>query len=612
MDGAVPAAPYYERASTTLLARTPAIIPERWSEDGNEDWQDMRNHLEQLLLGLRNWRTPWWLHWGECAANILPRRYFWLITPNNMTRGLPINTRVLDSTPTQAVQICASGMMDGLSSPTKRWFKMKPAVEGFEPDVDGERWLADLEQLVYDILSGSNYYDSKHQMYEDQIVFGTAPMLIYEHRDRIINCINPAAGEFYLAVGHDLEINTFVREFTMTTRQAVEMFGPDALEGTEVGQLWNTKGANLETEVVVAHCIEPNYPANMPGQKNLKLGVVPGGYAYREYYWIRGKSTPRPLSVRGFHERPYQCPRWNTRGNDAYGRSPGMDALPDVKQLHEMVARLNEAIDKMVRPPMLADVSLKNEPSSIQPGRVTYVANLGRDTGMRPTYTVNPQVNEMMQAIQVLKEYIRQWFFVDVFMMISQMEGIQPRNELELSERRGEKLLRLGPVIERNLAEDARGINRIVGIANRLGLVRPMPRSMAGVGVRIHFVSKLAQIQQASDTAAMERTISLAGRMEQAKPGTLDNINADRFIRLYGQKIEFPPEVWSTDQEMAQIKQQRAQQQQQIMASHHMQNTLPAATGAAKDLSQTDTGGGINALQMLLGNAAAGPAGGGR
>jgi hypothetical protein len=592
---------YYEQATSSLLARTPARIPDReWSP--SEDWHDFRAYLESRLLQMRNWRTPWWLHWAELAANILPRRYHFLITPNQMTRGLPINQDVVDSTPTQAVGVCAAGMMDGMSSPTKLWFRFKPKDDRFKPDTQGQRWLDDFQARVYDVMNGSNYYDCKHQMYEDEIVFGTGPMIIYEHRDHIINCQNPCAGEYYCATAADNSIGSFYREFTKTNLQIVEEFGPKAVQNTEVATGWTNK--ELETEQLVAHAIEPNFPASRYGQ-NTKLGVVPGGYAYREVYWLRGKSTPQPLSVRGFHEKPLMCPRWNTRSNDPYGRSPGMDALPDVRQLHQMTRRLAEAIDKMVRPPMLADVGLKNEPSSILPGRVTYVANLGKDSGMRPTYTVEPKVGEMMELIKQIQSRVERWFFNDVFLMISQMEGVQPRNELELNERRGEKLLRLGPVIERNLREDAAGITRIVSIMARRGLIPPKPESLRGIPVEIDFVSKLALIQKAAQTGSMERVLAMAGKMEAALPGTLDNINPDKFIRDYGEKLDFPSNDWQDDEVMAQIRQNRSAAEQNAQMERQAKEVTPAVTQAAKNLSDVDTGGGMNAIQALLGGGGA-------
>lgn len=602
---------YYENAGASMLARTPAIIPTRtWTS--NQDWEDLRNHYEQTLLGLRNWRTPWWMHWGEIASNMLPRRYWWVVSPNNMTRGLPINQDVVDSTPTQAINVCAAGMMDGLSNQSKVWFKFGPYFPGvqFEQAFDlmdstGKRWINEFQKRVYEVLAGSNYYDRKYQYYEDQITFGTAPMYIYEDRNDIVNCQVPCAGEYFAACANNNQIETLYREFTLTVRQMVEKFGPGALQGTNVAQLWNTKGANLETEFICAHAIEPNFPCNQQGQK-FNLGVVPGGYPYREVYWLRGYSTPQPLSVRGFREKPFMYSPWTQRSNDPYGRGPGMDALPDVRQLHQLTRREAEGVDKGLRPPMQADLAMKNEPASTLPGKVTYVPNLAQSGGMKPMYTVDPRFVEFAdKIIERLQGRIERWFYNDVFLMISQMEGVQPRNELELSERRGEKLLRLGPVIERNLREDAIGLSRVVSIMNRRGLIPPKPASLRGVPIELKFVSKLALIQQAAKTAGMERTIVMAGRMEGALPGTLDNINKDRFIRDYGEAVEFPPDDWNDAEIIKRLRIGREQAKQGAMQMHTAEKVAPGATQAAQNLSETDVGGGLSALQLLLGNTGA-------
>jgi hypothetical protein len=590
---------WYERASAGLLAQTPAILPRRaWAS--NDNWEQMRNYLEQSMLGDRNWRTSWWAHWAELAANIYPERYHWLVTPNQMTRGSPINQDVVDSTPAQAVEVAAAGMMDGLTNPSKIWWKPEAGIDGYEPSARSKRWFADLRASVAEVMEGSNWYDALHQMYGEEIVFGSAPVLIYEHRENVINCQNPCAGEFYLKAAPDYSTRAFSRQFTQTVLQLVEWFGPEALAGTPPGNLWDNKGANLATEFVVGHAIEPNFPANQYGQV-ANLGVVPGGFAYREYYWLFGQPTPRPLSARGFHEKPLMSPLWSVRSNDPYGRSPGMKALPDVRQLHRMQMRLAEGIEKQFRPPMLADVKMKNQPSSTLPGRITFVPDLGKDTGMRPAYTVTPDVKGLTELIKQVQGRVERWFYNDVFMMISQMEGVQPRNELELTERRGEKLLRLGPVVERNLREFTKGINRIVSIMTRRGMIPPKPPDLRGVPIRIKYVSKLALIAAAARTAGMERTLAMAGRMEPLLPGTLDNFSQDRFIRDYGDRLDFPDEDWASEDEMKHKAAVRAQQAQQAQAAQLATHTAPAVADAAQTMSETPVGGGMSALQAMVG-----------
>jgi Bacteriophage head to tail connecting protein len=101
----------------------------------------------------------------------------------------------------------------------------------------GQRWLNEFQQRTYDVLAGSNYYDAKHQMYEDEIAFATGTMLIYEDRETVINSQVPCAGEYFLGADGQNNRSVFNGEFTMTVRQLMSRFGPKALEGTNAGDL---------------------------------------------------------------------------------------------------------------------------------------------------------------------------------------------------------------------------------------------------------------------------------------------------------------------------------------------------------------------------------------
>src|SRR5207237_8623941 len=88
------------------------------------------------------------------------------------------------------------------------------------------------------------------------------------------------------------------------------------------------------------------------------------------------QETPVCLRKKRYFESPAVIIRWDLVSNDPYGRSPGMDALPDVKQLQLEVRRKAQGIDKGVNPPMLADAQLKNQPASLLPGGTTYIIGM--------------------------------------------------------------------------------------------------------------------------------------------------------------------------------------------------------------------------------------------
>lgn len=590
----------YETASPALLAGTPNTAPAK-DPQTVPGWTDLWQHLERRLVGMRNWRISWWEHWALLALYILPRRYKWLVTANTMTRGLPINQSIVDSTGTLAMRTCAAGMMSGLTSPSRPWFKLSAKMPpGVDVPQDARVWLDTCEGTIYDIMQGSNYYDSIAQQDEDLVVFGTAPKIIYECPKDVIRCYNPCAGEYYLAVGPDQRVETFYRTFTATVAQIVEQFGLENCP-SDIRGLWQTKGAALETERVVAHAIEPNFPVTDGKQ----LGIVPTGFPFREVYWLWGNATPQPLSVRGFNESPLSAPRWAITANDPYGRSPAMDALPDIMQLQVETKRKAEAIEKQVRPPLIADVQLKNQPSSILPGNVTYVANLSAGTGMRPIYEVKPDLQYMTLDIAAIQARIQKAFFVDLFQMISSQAGGPQKTAYEIAQLQQEKLQVLGPVIERQQNENlSADIKRIFGIAARRNLLPPKPKSMQGIAVSIEYVSMLALAQKAAATAGIERWVSLAGSMANAWPEVLDIPDPDEIMNEYGELLTIPAKIARSQDAIDARRKARADQQAEAEQQARIGTLMEggkAGAEAAKNLSATNVGGGISALQAMLG-----------
>ena len=144
------------RAASAVKAATQRKAP----DSGDSPDVAFRKAAESRLLGLRVNRYSWWVHWRELADYILPRRYKWLITPNQMARGSPINQHILDSTGSMAARNLAAGMMMGCSDPTKRWFRYKLNKIDSTQTSPISLWLAEVERLIGLILAESNFYDS--------------------------------------------------------------------------------------------------------------------------------------------------------------------------------------------------------------------------------------------------------------------------------------------------------------------------------------------------------------------------------------------------------------------------------------------------------------------
>jgi hypothetical protein len=607
-DGAFDKA-YYEEMSPDLLSQQPVQdngLDRKRKE--SSDWTVIYSKREARLGMLRTWRYGWWWHWSILAEYFLPRRWAWLVTPNRTFKGNPINDAIIDSTGLLAVRTCASGMWTGLTSPSRPWFTLEIGLPWVELDSEGKDWLEDTQERAYTVLAQSNFYTTMAQAFQDLTVFGTAPVIIYEDYEDVIRCYLPTAGEYYLASGARFSVDTLYREFNLTILQIVDMFGIDKCP-EQIKTLWADGGGTVDVEYTVAHAIEPNFAMNPRGGKK-EIKAVPGIFSYCEVYWLKGQKTDEPLSLRGFRTSPFMAARWATVSNEPYGRSPCMDALGDNKQVQLETRHKAEFIVKGIRPPMGANPELKNEPSSIVPGMITYMSTEGGKKGFWPLFEPNPVwLTGLTADIDKVNARIEKCLFVDLFMAISRMEGVQPRNELELTKRDLERLQELGPFIhmfENEFA--AQALRRVLDIMMRRQMLKPLPQSLRGVPIKINYVSIMKLAQNASESVSMKDVFSTAGALSSAAkaagvPDPIRTINLDKALREYGDRNNFPQNLWYTDGEVSEHDQMEAKAKQQAQ----IPGQAMAAVDAAHTLSQTGTGGG-SALSAMMGPSGGAPA----
>jgi hypothetical protein len=538
------------------------------------------------LSMMANERQPWWQLWRELAAYYLPSRYVFLESENPNQRISRRNSQILDGTGTIAARTLASGMMNGITSPARPWFKLRVrGIDEAQYPVIVE-WADEVTRRMLTVMAESNFYNVMAILYLDLTVFGTACASIYESQKSIIHCQNYALGEYYLTTDAEHRVNGFAREFQYTVMQVVQQFGEENCS-SRVKDAWKAGGARHLDKVSIVHMIEPTESLGAASQ-----------FQYEETYWEKGTNTGEVLRQRGYFEFPNIAPRWELTANDAYGTSPGMDALGDVIQLQHETKKKGQALDKLVSPPILADIVLENKPTALLPGGITYVPRLSENSGARPIYTVQPPLGEMTMDIRDVQSRIRETFHNDLFMMISQLETV--RSATEIDARREEKLVLLGPVLERfeNEALDP-AIARIFGIMQRRNLLPELPPEVAEIAedLEIQYVSILSAAQNAVATAPTERLLQVIGNLVPVFPEARAIPNIPELLRDYALDIGVKSKGLHTPEEVAELISGANEQNAQQAGME----TATQGAEAAKLLSETQVGGGANALQRILG-----------
>jgi len=555
-----------------------------------------RQYLERRLSALKSDRTSWEPEWREIQDFLLPHRGRWLTTETN--RGGKRNRKIYDGTATYAMRTLASGLTAGITSPARPWFKLTTPDPEMMKFGSVKIWLEEVEERMAEMFANSNIYNVLSSQYEELGGFGTAPIMLYEDRQDIVRGYGLTVGEYVAAVDDRNEVNTLIRSMQWTIGQGVKRFGLEKFS-TAAKNLYNR--GSLDTPVTIHHCIEPNdeYRPGMLGHK---------GKPWRSVWWEDGGTKDQVLATEGFTSKPFVCPRWSVVGMDVYGRGPGSDILGDTIGLQAMTKKKARAVDKQIDPAMNLPGSMKQGGAgySLDPGTNNFVDGMGASVNATPAQNVTPNLSHFVQDIQEVQKRIEHGAYKDLFLMLHQME----RGKItatEIIERKAEKLIGLGPVVERlndELLEPLidRAFEIMMGARGEDGnpqLVAPPPDELKGVKLGVQFMSIFRQAQQQEDvtrTVGYVQNLSLMAQATQ-DPSVMDNLDADEAAQILGNKGGVPATVVRATDKILAIRKARADQQQAVV----QQQQAAAAVEAAKSMSETQISPNQNALGAMLG-----------
>jgi len=538
---------------------------------------------------LKQVRQPWEGLWSSLAEYIEPTRLR-LLSGNEG----PIERKsILDSTGTFAHLTLASGMHSGVTSPARPWFRLAPADKAMKDNSAVKEYLSAVEDRMRQVFNASNVYSSFHIGYGDLGQFGQSCALMVEDNESVLRMIPLLHGRFWIARDHKGRATTLYRTFRWSVARIVERF-TYAKVSQRIKTLYD--GGTYDTMFDIGHAVEPRM-SRSPEKINKK------NKAFLSNYWELEGNESTLLEESGFDENPIIAPAWQLSGDDHYSLSPGQIALGDIKMLQLEQKRKLEGIDKMVRPPMTGPSSMRNNPASLLPGSVTYVDD-PTGKGYRAAMEVNLRLSELQADIRETQDRINRSFYADLFLMLANMEGIQPRNSFEIAERKEEKLLALGPVLE-NIYNDQLEpcIDRAYAILARRGELPPPPPELQEGTIKIEYISVLAQAQKAVSTGSIERGMSFVGNLAGVKPDVLDKIDADQVVDVYFDYLGVPPSIIVPDDEVKKVRADRAKQQQAAQNAEMAATMAPAAKAGAEAATllsgADDRAGGAGLLQKL-------------
>lgn len=498
-----------------------------------------------------------------------------------------INKRMLDSTAPTALRVLKSGLMAGITSPSRPWFRLGLHGRATDDlDFAAKEWLHEVQVRMYEILRGSNIYRMLNATYGDLGLYGTAANAIMPDFEDVVRGHHFQTGRYLLGEDGNGRVTGLYREVPMTVRGIVETWGENRVS-KHIKKAWDR--GDYYQSFTICHLIDKRAGGD---PKSLN----PSGRPWSSVYWEKNEDGSF-LEIGGHRSRPLLCPRWEQVEGEAWSQSsPGMLALGDALQLQVLQREKAIAIQKMHNPPLIGGpMQAGNAAFRNVPGGMTAMAVNDLNTGgIRPAYEVKPDINGLLLDIGETQRRIDIAFYRDLFQMASMsLDGRSMITAREIAERHEEKLMSLGPVLEsldHELLQPL--IEALFGMMQEADILPEAPESIAGDGVRVDYISLLAQAQKAIGVGAIERTIGFAGTLAQIKPSVIDMIDEEEMMREFADQVGGPPGILRSPDELRQIREANAKaaaQQQAIAAAEPM-------AGAAKLLSEANMNG-MDALQ---------------
>lgn len=536
--------------------------------------------LRARLRALKEERNPFEAVYKDLVDYILPSAGRFEATDRK--DGENMYDLIYDATATDAVGILAAGMLSGMTSPARPWFRLTTGDRRLDERSDVKRWLADTTEAMQIVFLQSNVYQALEQCYRELGVFGTACMLALPSKEHVIHVHSMTVGEYWIAEDYEQRVNTVFRRFTLTAEQMVEQFGLDKVSRT-VKENYNDPRNRYRTHSVI-HAVYPRkeYIEGSPMKDKRRYASV---YFEEKANDIDGDTI---LLEEGFDTFPGLCPRWEVHGGSSYGTSPGMKALRPVMGLQVEVKRKGQGIDYQTNPPMMYPDTMEDRQSDFAPGGISYYTPGAGAQQAVPAVAATVNLQHLLADIQENRAAIGSFFYKDLFTAIMSTPRTN-RTAYEVDQIAQERMALLGPVLQRLNAELLGPLIRSAyDCMVKAEIVDPAPEGVDSITVT--FESILVQALRSAGITAEDRFLSTVTALAQVDNTILDNVDFDRVVQNRGSDQGVDPRILRSPEEVSEIRQARmqAQQQQAQMAqvaqgaeiAKTMAEVNPALTGA--------------------------------
>lgn len=514
---------------------------------------NLANKIAERLTSLKAARKPHEQVWKECFDYSFPIRGVGfnneIVSSNTIQRK---KSQLFDSTLTDAARTQASAIISGLTPANSRWF----GLDVDHASDEEKRWLDQAADVLWRNIHNSNFDSAAYEGNLDLMSAGWFVLYIDSDREKggFTFQLWPIASVYCDSTRADNQIDMIYRCYELTAEQTINEFADNVCDKVK-----KLAVQDPTSKIRFVHAIYPR-EGGKQGEPANKLPIA------SIHLDLDNKVIVRES---GYNEMPVVVPRWMQIPQSVYAIGPVSDALPDAKTLNEIkrmeLANADLAISGMW---IVQDDGVLN-PQTITVGpRKIIVAN--SVDSMRPLQS-GANFNVSFTKCEQLQSQIRKIMLAD---------QLQPQNgpamtATEVNMR--QQLIRqlLGPIYGRMQAEYLQPlIERCFGIAYRAEIFTDMPDSLQAKFVSIKYISPLARAQKFEEVTAISNFVQMTMQNAQVNQEVLDNIDFDKAARFTGEALGVPAQVVRTENEVQEIRQQRAESMQQAAEQQAVQTIL--------------------------------------
>ena len=526
--------------------------------------------------------------WDEIARLCLPsaerasgRQLFSKLDRRLSPRSTRNAPTLYNSKSVTLISRLAAGM-EGLTMPQgEKWHHLKVDDPfGFEPTVIDQQWLDKTRDYMfsarYDPRSG--FHTAMQNALRRKCSFGTA---VVQTEEAFTTPLRSAVAvpvlyshiplaQCFLAINAQGVHDTNFRRYRQTARQLVQKHGIDKVSAKVRSCFEDPKRTDDMFEVL--HAVMPREEAGSSKSSNRDS-------AFASYYveW----DTQHLIGDGGFFEFPYHVICWSLSDDSAYGDSPVMEAIADIRRLQNTAKHTLRATQQSTDPPLAvgADGSIRRpnlNPRALNYGALDEQGNFR----VRPLITAT-RPDFALEIQNAMEEGLRESLYINLFQAMLDRSA---NSATEAMIRADEKAQLLGPAGSRTHNALAGMIEREAAVYARKGAFEPEsrlapPPSLQGREVKTRFTSPLDRMRRSNEVLGIQQTLEMGAAIAELKQDrrVLDRIDGEKALMITREVVGAPASILRSDDEMIELDEQRKNDAQMMAAAQAMELVQGAA-----------------------------------